>query len=340
MMSSPAGAPETGTPETGTSGAGASSTVRVQVCLLTYKRAELLRSALKSLLEQTAAESSPILMHILVVDNDEAMSGRAVFDEALGHATRQGAIPCRYVSEPSRGLSAARNRALDESGGMDYVAFLDDDEVAERDWLKRLLDASERFDADVTTGPVWPLYVGTPAWIVRGGFFSARQRATGASVDFVATNNVLLRGKVAASFRFDGRFDATGGEDTEFFMRIKRAGYRMVWANEALVSECIPPSRANAAWLLSRARSDANRYTRSCLSLDSSVSTVIGRLVIASGGFLAGMALLPFGIFGRQYAVRALQYMWRAAGTISALRGGRQIYYEASGVPAAEPHHG
>jgi succinoglycan biosynthesis protein ExoM len=299
---------------------------QVQICLLTYRRPDLLRQTLQSLLEQTALSDPGIVVHILVIDNHEAQSGRPAFDEVLASSP----VPAHYICEPARGLSIARNRALDESGDMDYVAFIDDDEVADCDWLERLLEASRKYDAAVVTGPVWPRHQQSPDWVVRGGFFAAARKPTGTEVECFATNNVLLRCDVLAAFRFDSRFDSTGGEDTEYSMRIRRAGYRMVWVNEAIVSECIPPGRASARWLLSRARSDANRYTRSCLAVDNGMRTIGRRLVVACGGFLAGLGLLPFGLLGRQHSVRALQLISRSVGTVSALLGRGQIFYGPS----------
>jgi succinoglycan biosynthesis protein ExoM len=296
----------------------------VQICLLTYRRAELLRAALKSLLCQSAIAIRGIAVHVLVVDNHDEQSGRSIFDEVLGGSD---VVSARYLCEPARGLSIARNRALKESLAMDFVAFIDDDEIADAGWLERLLSGAKEFDAGVVAGPVWPRHVQSPSWVVRGGFFNAVQRPTGTDIDFVATNNVLLRREIVGTFRFDSRFDFTGGEDTEYFMRIKRAGAKMVWMNEAIVYECVPPGRANARWLLSRARSDANRYTRSCLSFDRGVRTTGRRFVVACGGFLAGLGTLPLGLLGRQHAVRGLQLMSRAIGTVSALLGREQAFY-------------
>ena len=310
----------------------------VQVCVLTYKRPNLLRLTLESLLRQRGTqmqgESAPpivrahsrLSLHILIIDNDEGMSGLPVYRELVDRTE----VPLRYVSEPARGIAGARNRALHESQGMDLVAFIDDDETADAEWLVRLVDTMLTCNADVVTGPVVPHHEDSPEWVKRGGFFDPVKRATGAPVPFVATNNVLLRGNIVKHFRFDPRFNATGGEDTEFFMRIQRAGRRVVWAREAVVTETIPAERATLRWLLHRARSDANRHTRSCLSFDRGPQTVVRRLFKAVAGFLTGLALLPLGIAGRHHAVRGLQLIFRSIGTISALGGRTDIYYGPS----------
>jgi len=310
-----------------------SAWVHIQVCLLTYKRPELLHQTLRSLRDQRIADPC-ITMHLLVVDNDAAGSGRATFDAALAGST----IPARYVCEPRRGIGNARNRALSESDGMDYIAFLDDDEVATPEWLYHLYQTLYRQHADIATGPVTPYFVAAPAWIVRGGFFRMPKRATGSPIDFVATNNVLFRAQLAHSYKFDSRFDATGGEDTHFFMRLRKDGMRLVWSQEAEVIETVPADRTRVGWMLRRAQSEANRYTRCCLDLDHGLSTRIKRFGKALLGALAGLAMLPLGVIGRRYAMRGLLWLSRALGTCAALWGSQTIYYQTSpalATPAA-----
>lgn len=309
--------------------------IHVQVCVLTFRRAELLKLALESLLAQSVF-TSPVLfqrkgkcapadvaLHILVVDNDAAQTARPMFDLVLASSGTN----MRYICEPTRGFSSARNRALIESEHMDYVVFLDDDEAAESNWLACLLNAVATYNADVATGPVQPRYTCSPEWVVHGGFFNPVRRATGERIRWVATNNVLLRGSIAASFRFDSRFDSTGGEDTEFFMRVEKAGYRMIWVDDAVVSECVPEARANLRWLLNRARWDANRYTRGCLSVTPGLKTGSLRFMTACGGLLSGLILFPRALFGRHHAVRAMQLIFRSIGTFSALCGHKQSYH-------------
>jgi succinoglycan biosynthesis protein ExoM len=299
-----------------------SAGVCIQVCLLTYKRPALLRQTLLSLCDQVIPDPM-VRIHLLVVDNDDAGSGKAIFNATLAESS----IPARYVCEPSRGIGNARNRALSESADMDYIAFLDDDEVATPEWLYQLYKTLRQQHADIVTGPVTPNFLDAPSWIVRGGFFRMAPRTTGESIDFVAAANVLFRADLARTYRFDRRFDATGGEDTHFFMRMKRDGLRSVWCQEAEVIETIPADRSTVGWMLRRAHSEANRYTRCCLDLDHSFGTRAKRLGKALLGASAGIAMLPLGLIRRRYAMRGLQWLYRAVGTCAALGGSHTIYY-------------
>ena len=66
----------------------------------------------------------------------------------------------RYVQEPRRGISYARNTCLDHvARDAEFFAMIDDDEVPELDWLEQLLCAQARAGADVVRGAVVPVFL-------------------------------------------------------------------------------------------------------------------------------------------------------------------------------------
>ncbi len=300
----------------------------LQVSVLTYKRPAMLADALASLTGQTGLHALGIELHVLVVDNDPAGSGYSTY---AAYARECQHMPCRYVHETASGLAHARNRALIESQSMDLMAFLDDDEVAAPEWLANLVTVIDRFAADVVSGPVLPMRHNLPDWIAKGRFLDPAERCTGAPLRHVATDNVLLQPSVFRTFRFDERFNSSGGEDTHFFLRVHRAGLNMVWASDACVATWVPPDRANAPWLISRAFSDASRYTCARMALSGAgPATRVSRAMRALGGALGGLLLLLRAPFGKRYFVQALRLMARSAGTLSALIGMQQNYYGGS----------
>jgi glycosyltransferase involved in cell wall biosynthesis len=104
--------------------APASSDVTVVIC--TRDRPAGLSATLASLQRQTDHDFG-----VLVVDNGSSSPESAKVVQNLG-------LPCsEYVVEPRAGLSRARNRALD-AVHTDLVAWIDDDEVADPDWVRRL----------------------------------------------------------------------------------------------------------------------------------------------------------------------------------------------------------
>jgi len=94
------------------------------VVVCTRNRPEGLRRTLTSLRCQTDSD-----FRILVVDNGSGSSSAVVEELDLPR--------CDYVIEPVRGLSRARNRAL-SMVCTDLVAWIDDDEVADVDWVRRI----------------------------------------------------------------------------------------------------------------------------------------------------------------------------------------------------------
>jgi GT2 family glycosyltransferase len=233
----------------GTLANGGVRTISVTLCIVTYLRphglAQLLDAIDRLLVDQS------VDLRVLVVDNDPEGSARAVVD---AHA--DGRFPVQYVVEPRRGIAHARNRALASASSADLVGFIDDDEEPAADWLERLLEVWRASGAVVVVGPSVPEFpVGTPQWIVDGGFFDRKRFATGEVIEpgYARTSGVLISTEALRSQpAFDTTFPLTGGEDSELFHRLAASGGRIVWSDDALVVEHVPLSRANARWLLMR----------------------------------------------------------------------------------------
>ena len=190
-------------------------------------------------------------LSFVIVDNDPAGSAAETCDAA--RPSLPGSL--NYVIEPRPGIAFARNAALDNSGDSEWLCFLDDDEVPDPLWLDELLRVQKRFNADVVGGPVLPqLPADTPDWLIDGGFFDRNRHPTGTRLGHAFTNNVLFRRRILdeLKLRFDERWALMGCEDHAFFQTIGMAGYRIIWADDALVIESIPPSRANPNWLVQR----------------------------------------------------------------------------------------
>ena len=103
-------------------------------------------------------------------------------------------IPIIYGVEPEREIASARNRAVQLAGNVDFIAFIDDDEVADGRWLDELLAAQEKFGVDVVNGPVLPRFEQeVPPWVVRGRFYNRRRFPTGTLINWANTGNVLIK---------------------------------------------------------------------------------------------------------------------------------------------------
>lgn len=294
--------------------------MRVAVCVITYKRPEGLRRLLEGLEVLKFGKVPPPALEIIVVDNDPAGLACAEFEGA------DRVYPLKCYVEPRRGIPYARNKAIAcVEDGVDFVACVDDDEVPEPGWLDELLHVQQLYDADVVAGPVLRHFDGPlPDWATKGKFFEKPRYSTGHPIKFVSTANVLVRTKMfgGTDKPFDERLALNGGEDTHFFLRMHRAGRRMVWADGAAVHELIPSSRANLGWLLRRAYRVGNSLALCEMDLYPSVSTRVVRAAKAAGRIARGLSLFaPSVIRGRHVFVKALQDVCWGAGSFAGMAG-------------------
>jgi GT2 family glycosyltransferase len=223
--------------------------VSLTAAVCTHDRVGELERCLASLVALRAdAATAHRRFEILVVDNAPPDGSTRSLVTAL--------LDVRYVVEPVPGLDVARNRALAEATG-EVVAFLDDDVVVDRGWLRGLNEAlAAEPAAGVVTGGVLPYELETAAQVRferRGGFqrgFETRLFAgerllgnihypIGAGV-FGAGCNMAVRKTIALELGgFDEALDTgpplPGGGDLDLFYRIARAGRPIVYEPSMLV---------------------------------------------------------------------------------------------------------
>jgi len=295
--------------------------IQISVCVCTYLRPELLRTLLHSLLAQTVEDFT---VEIVVVDNDANRSAEHTVTEFRLNSPATKVV---YIVEAKQGISFARNSAVHAANG-NYIAFIDDDELAVPIWLKSLLDVARRSNCDAVLGPVIPNFPdGSPLWVSQSGFFDRPRHPTGSPVPVEEgrTGNALVKSKWLASAEpFDPQYAFTGGEDYDFFRRMVAAGGTLLWANEAVVSETVPMERQRLSWMLERALRGATGFWRAqwagrpmikpfalgivgalagiILTLAGAVSIIISKglavrlWILAAKGFGRSLALTEFRI--------------------------------------------
>jgi succinoglycan biosynthesis protein ExoM len=293
----------------------------VSVCVVTYRRPAGLARLLAGIARLRFNTSVAPKLEIVVVDNDEKRSAAPICAEM----SAQLSCPISYQVEPRRGISVARNRTVRAARHSDFVAFIDDDEEPDQDWLDELLNVQRTYSADVVSGPVLPRFeTPPPEWLRKGEFFERARRPTGSTPRFGAAGNVLVRTSVfgGVDAPFDERLALTGGEDTHFFLRLRHLGYRHVWADAALVYEWLPPSRARAGWLLQREYRKGMSLAFCERDLSRSRRTLTARCAKALAGMGWGVLSLPVATLGgRIPLLRALRRISYAAGSLAGLAG-------------------
>lgn len=222
----------------------------ITVCICTFQRREMLLRLLRALARQETG--GDFTYSVVVTDNDPSESARNTVEDFR----RYGAISVTYSSEPRKNIALARNKALQHATG-EFVAFIDDDEFPEDDWLLKLLTCCEAYSSAGVLGPVRPHFEEPPpGWIIKGRFCERPEHPTGHIVHWEGgrTGNLLFRRSIllGEEYPFREQF-GTGGEDKDFFMRMNEKGQVFRWCNEAVVHETVPPARWTRSYMLKRA---------------------------------------------------------------------------------------
>jgi len=230
----------------------------ISVVICTRNRADLLAKAIASIIGQDFPRRD---LEIIVVDNGSSDHT----PEAVRSLQAAGAI--RYIREEQIGLCIARNRGWRAAHGR-YIAFFDDDAIAQPGWLKTVRQAFESAPgAGVIGGPVAPIWEGArPCWLADeiagsltiidwGGCAKVIQdirREWLAGANMAVPKDVLI--EIGG---FHPWLDRVGNHllssgDVFLQKQIIRRGYRCVYVPEMAVGHLVPPSRLRQEWFLNR----------------------------------------------------------------------------------------
>jgi succinoglycan biosynthesis protein ExoM len=292
----------------------------VDICVCTFHRPAVVE-ALRSLSRQERCDG--VKVRIVVADNAADTAARERI-EATAEALN---LDCTYVHAPARNISIARNACLDAATA-EWVAFLDDDEIASPTWLSALLGEAASGQWDAVLGPVEAVYSDTtPAWVRAGNFHATRPVFVRGRIETGYTGNVLIRRSAIAreGLRFRTELGRSGGEDEDFFNRLRDAGGRIGFANSALAYETIPIERTTLHWLIRRNFRAGQSYgARLHAQARSGVARTRALMIAAAKmGLCAFAAAVHF-----PFAVRRNRYLTRAAlhcGVVARLAGVKEL---------------
>lgn len=301
---------------------------RISLCIATYRRTDRLAALLDDLTRQTL-----LPLEVIVIDNHAEGSAQPVIGERVRRGTP---FPIHYGIQPARNIALTRNHTVAAATRGDWLAFIDDDERAPPDWLEQLAAAALAYRADAVLAPVLPVVPEhAPGWIRAGRFYDFPRMATGEVVPLnrLRFGNVIVR---AAPLRaepgpFDVSFGLSTGEDADLLARLVHKGARVVWCDEAIVTEPVEPARLSLHWLLQRAYSGGQEFARKSLAGLYGELGTLGRLLLfaRAGAQLLVAALLALLMLplGRH---RAATWLVRAAantGKLSVVSGRRYDEY-------------
>jgi len=229
------------------------------IIICTRNRASYLGNTILKAAAQTLSTGS---FEILVVDNGSTDQTPEAVHKCQSIITK---VSVRYVVETEVGLSAARNRAIREAKGR-ILCFLDDDAMPEPEWLEWLMRGYINKPSTMCVGgAVVPIYeTELPVWFPEELESIFRPQVHGSTLyqalypQYPYGANFSIR---AEAIRHIGEFNTALGykdnnlipcEETEFLLRLEKAGFKVFIEPRAVVNHIIPTNRLTHDYLRRR----------------------------------------------------------------------------------------
>lgn len=173
----------------------------------------------------------------IFVDNNSDDETKLVIER---FAREESPLPLTYCFEPSQGLSYARNTGIHNSNG-DIIIFTDDDCVVSRNWIAEILsEFSSHPDISLLGGQVRPYKpedrAATLYLLNERRYFTFPEQ----TFSLLPGCNMSFRKSIVECVgEFDTNFGAgrkvPSAEDSDFFYRAFRSGFKMVYSPKVLI---------------------------------------------------------------------------------------------------------
>lgn len=220
--------------------------MKISVLITTYLRSEYLKNCIKSIFDQSRPPEE-----IIVVYRSNDNETQDILDKIKKNVSQNLRFLTAQVNEP--GVIAANNIGMKKITG-DILVFIDDDAVAERDWLSKIeryylsdskvgavggRDMIHKSDGTIVEG--YTNIVGKLTWYGKfsGGHHLQTQRVK--KVDVLKGCNMSFRYTLIES-ECDVNFigDACNYE-TDLCFQIKRKGYKIIFDSTIMVHHFVAP---------------------------------------------------------------------------------------------------
>jgi glycosyltransferase involved in cell wall biosynthesis len=214
----------------------------ISVVICSYNRADYIIGAVESLHRQTIDKNR---FEVFVVDNNSIdNTGDLVQDYMQSHPDYH----LHYLTETRQGASFARNTGAAFAKGS-LLCFMDDDAIAEPDYLERILVFfSSHADATGMGGRIIPKYIpAEPKWMSHfvsslvGNFDYSKELVPFREGKYPLESNMIVRKE---DFDRIGGFNTNlpgvvgtlriGGEGKDFFLRLQSLG-KTIWYDPTVI---------------------------------------------------------------------------------------------------------
>ena len=223
----------------------------LSVLICTYNREKYIGGLLESLAANDLAKSE---YEIVLVDNNCTDNTRGVCE---AFTMKHKDVNFRYCVESEQGLSAARNKAIQEAKG-DVLVYVDDDALVDNWYLRTVAEYMVAHpEISAVGGPIIPLYeTAEPKWMTRftkellcGYLYFGEEERPFPSERYPGGGNAAYRAEV---FRQVGLFNTNlgrkgdglmGSEEKDIFDKMKARGMRFMYLPKMILHHIIPQKK-------------------------------------------------------------------------------------------------
>ena len=231
-----------------------------------------------------------------------------------------------YYNETKRGISFARNKAIAiaKEKKLDYMIFLDDDEIVSEQWFFELIKKVKKYPNKIISGPVVRSYEeGIDEWVKASRLWERKNFEDECTLDFCGTGNVCIPLAILLETNqiFDIEFAKSGGEDTKFFYELVKKGYKIIWCRQAIVYEPLVKERATIKYLIRNEFRNGANYTRLRFVYEDNRKSykIIGFLKALVHIVVSLLLVFPAVFMGRKFLIKNILRFSKGLGQMCGL---------------------
>jgi len=229
--------------------------MKVSVVICTYNREQHIERALESLIPQTASKED---YEIVIVDNNSTDNTPEIiknFEKKYPDYHIQTAV------ETNQGLSFARNKGIELAKG-EIISFIDDDAIARTDFVENIIRNTQQFPSHYAFGgKVLPKYEKEkePEWMSPYieriiSIVDMGDEIKSFDKTYPVGCNMFFRREI---FDKIGKFNTNlrlRSDDKYIFMKIKEAGYEVLYFPDVVVQHFIDDFRTTREYIVKVSR--------------------------------------------------------------------------------------
>jgi len=229
--------------------------MKVSVVICTYNREQHIERALESLIPQTASKED---YEIVIVDNNSTDSTP---ERIKNFKKKYPDYHIQTAVETNQGLSFARNKGIELAKG-EIISFIDDDAIARENFIEKIISNTEKFPSHYAFGgKVLPKYEKEkePEWMSPYieriiSIVDMGDEIKSFDKTYPVGCNMFFRREI---FDKIGKFNTNlrlRSDDKYIFMKIKEAGYEVLYFPDVVVQHFIDDFRTTKEYVIKISR--------------------------------------------------------------------------------------